>query len=148
MAFVSIMQASYLQTGVRRVVMEECCGCYWKCNVRIYYVKGDTCSLYTILKVQKRASGEKPVLLLCSHPPLALFVFFFFFLRCIYCIFWLRWVFTAVLGLSVVAVSGGYSSLAATLHLLCVGSLLLSRALGTQTSVVAVRGLSSCGTES
>ena len=79
MAFVSIMQASYLQTGVRRVVMEECCGCYWKCNVRIYYVKGDTCSLYTILKVQKRASGEKPVLLLCSHPPLALFVCFFFF---------------------------------------------------------------------
>ena len=87
--------------------MEESVGVTGNAAVMIYYVKGDTCSLYTILKVQKRASGEKPVLLLCSHPPLALF--FYFFLRFIYCIFWLWWVFTAVLGLSVVAVSGGYS---------------------------------------
>ena len=90
-------------------------------TVMIYYVKGDTCSLYTILKVQKRASGGKLVLLLCPRPPLALF-----FLRFIYFIFWLRWVVIAVLGLSAVAVSGGYSSLVATLHLLGVGSLLLS----------------------
>ena len=63
-----------------------------------------------------------------SHtaPTLLWHCFLILFLRFIYCIFWLQWVFTAVLGLSVVAVSGGYSSLVATLHLLCVGSLLLS----------------------
>lgn len=47
-------------------------------TVMIYCVKGDTCSLYTILKVQKRASGEKSVLLLCLHPPLELFFIYLF----------------------------------------------------------------------
>ena len=84
MAFVSIMQASYLQIGVCRVVMEESVGVTGNAAVMIYYVKGDTCSLYTILKVQKRASGEKPVLLLCSHPPLALFFNFIFKIYLLY----------------------------------------------------------------
>lgn len=47
-------------------------------TVMIYCAKGDTCSLYTILKVQKRASGEKSVLLLCSHPPLELLFIYLF----------------------------------------------------------------------
>ena len=46
--------------------------------------------------------------------------------------FWLRWVFIAACGLSVVAASGGYSSL------WCTG-------LGTRASVFVAYGLSSCG---
>ena len=66
------------------------------------------------------------------------FVFVFVF-------FWLRWVFVAACGLFLVATSGSYSSLQ------CMGFslwwLLCCRAwvLGTQASVVAARGLSSCG---
>ena len=70
---------------------------------------------------------------------------------CIY--FWLRWVFVAARGLSLVAASGGYSSL------LCAGFslwwLLLLRSTGsrhtgfsscgTRASVVVAHGLSSCG---
>ena len=75
---------------------------------------------------------------------------FFFF-------FWLHWVFIAAVGgLSVVAVSGGYSSLwcaGATLpcgarasH--CSGfSCCRAWALGAQASVVVARGLSSCGSQ-
>ena len=47
--------------------------------------------------------------------------------------FWLRWVFVAAHGLSVVAASGGYS-------LRCG-----ARFLGAQASVFVARGLSSCG---
>ena len=56
--------------------------------------------------------------------------------------FWLRWVFVAARGLSLVAVSGGYSLLR------CVGFLwwlLLLWALGARASVVVVHRLSSCG---
>ena len=60
--------------------------------------------------------------------------------------FFLRWVFVAVCRLSVVAVSGGYSSLRSTGFSLrwlpCCGG----RALGVQASVVVACGLSSCGT--
>ena len=64
----------------------------------------------------------------------------------IYIYFWLLWVFIAVRGLSLVAVSEG---------LLCCGarashcggfSCCGARALGTWASVVAARGLSSCST--
>ena len=66
--------------------------------------------------------------------------FFFFFF------FWLHWVFIAAHGLSLVAASGGYSSLR------CAGFslwwLLLLQSTGsrcTQASVVAAHELSSCG---
>ena len=65
----------------------------------------------------------------------------------IYLFICLPWVFVAVQGLSLVAASGGYSSLR------CVGfslwwlPLLQSMGLGTQTSVVVARGLSSCGSQ-
>ena len=59
------------------------------------------------------------------HPLLCLFFFFF--------LIWLHWVFVAARGLSLVAASGGYSSL------WCAGS----RSSG---SVVAACGLSSSGT--
>ena len=56
--------------------------------------------------------------------------------------FWLHWVFVAPCGLSLVAVSGGYSSWAS--H--CGGfSCCRAQALGVQASVVVARGLSSCG---
>ena len=48
--------------------------------------------------------------------------------------FWLRWVFVAVRGLSLVAASGGFS---------CCGA----RALGAWASVVVARGLSSCDSQ-
>ena len=63
--------------------------------------------------------------------------FFFFFYKFIY--FWPRWVFVAVHGLSLVAASGGYSSLR------CVDFslpwLLLLRSTGSRRA-----GFSSCGT--
>ena len=71
----------------------------------------------------------------------------FFFSKFIYLFiyFWLRWVFVAARGLSLVAASGGSFSLRCVgltvVALLCCGA----RALGTQASVVVARGLSSCG---
>ena len=66
-----------------------------------------------------------------------------FFKKIIY--FWLHWVFVAACGLSLVAASGGYSSLGyegfSLRCLPCCGA----PALGAQASVVAARGLSSCG---
>ena len=59
--------------------------------------------------------------------------------------FWLHWVFVATCGLSLVAVSGGYSSLR------CAGFssqwlfLLQSMGSSTRASVVVASGLSSCG---
>ena len=66
---------------------------------------------------------------------------FNFFLN-LFIYFWLRWVFVAARGLSLVAASGGYSSL------LCTGfSCCGARALGTRASVVVARRLSSCGAQ-
>ena len=68
-------------------------------------------------------------------------VTFFFLIVFIYLFiyFWLRWVFVAACGLSLVAASGGYSSLR------CAGFslqwLLLSRSTGCRCA-----GFSSCGT--
>ena len=53
---------------------------------------------------------------------------------------WLRWVFVAACGLSLVVASGGYSSLRYTCFF-CFGA----RALGMGASVVVAHGLSSCG---
>ena len=81
--------------------------------------------------------------------------FCLFFILFIY-YFWLRWVFVAACGLSLVEVSGGYSSLrcaGATLHCSaqashCSGSSCCkARVLGTRASVVVARGLSSCGSQ-
>ena len=81
-----------------------------------------------------------------------IFLFFFFFFN-----FWLRWVFTAAHGLSLVAASGGYSSLRCTgfsqrwLFLLqstgsrCEGSVVVAHRLQSTGSVAVARGLSSCG---
>ena len=60
--------------------------------------------------------------------------------------FWLHWVFVAVHGLSLVAASGGYSSLR------CAGFslrwlLLWSTGSRCSASVVVARGLSSCGSQ-
>ena len=85
--------------------------------------------------------GLKPV-----SPSLAGGGFFFFFLNetfylfvCLFVCFWLRWVFVAVRGLSLVAVSMGYSLLP------CEGFslqwLLLLRSTGSRRT-----GFSSCGT--
>ena len=66
---------------------------------------------------------------------------FFFFLINLFIYFGLHWVFIAAWKLSLVAESGGYSSLR------CVGfSCWETQALGTQATVVVVHGLSSCGT--
>ena len=70
-------------------------------------------------------------------------IFFFFFNLFIY--FWLCWVFVAVHGLSLVAVSGGYSSL--WFMGFSLQWLLLLRSTGSRRmgSVVVVHELSSCG---
>ena len=73
-----------------------------------------------------------------------LFAFIYFFYN-LFIYFWLHWVFVAACGLSLVAVSGGYSSL------WCMGfslqGLLLLWRTGSRhaVSVVVVRGLSNCG---
>ena len=76
-------------------------------------------------------------------------VFLFLFFNFIY--FWLHWVFIAVRGLSLVAASGGYSSLRCTGFSLW--WLLLSRSTGSRRtdfsscgSRALERRLSSCGT--
>ena len=56
------------------------------------------------------------------------------------------WVFAAVHGLSLVVVSGGYSSLWCTGFLLQWLVLLWSKDSGTRASIVAAHKLSSCGT--
>ena len=61
------------------------------------------------------------------------------------CMYWLRRVFLAARGLSLVAASGGYSSLWCAGFSLRWLLLLWSTALGVQTSVVVAHGLSSCG---
>ena len=71
-----------------------------------------------------------------------LFIYFYLFIY-----FWLHWVFVAAQGLSLFAVSRGYSSLRCTRASHC-GSFSCcgAQALVTCASVVAARGLSSCGT--
>ena len=102
----------------------------------LYLVGGSLFSLYLL-----EISPKNPTLVF-------LFVFLFFLKESILFIylFWLYWVFLAALGLSLVAVSGGYSSLR------CAGFslrwLLLLHSTGSrcaQASVVVARGLSSCG---
>ena len=62
-----------------------------------------------------------------------------YFFKLIYFYFWLCWVFVAVRGLSLVAASGGYSSLQCTGFSL--GWLLLLQSMGSRRAC----GLSSCG---
>ena len=73
-----------------------------------------------------------------GHGTLTFFLFVFVFNLFIFIYFWLRWVFIAACGLSLVAVSGGYSSL------WCAGFslqwLLLLRNTGSRRT-----GFSSCG---
>ena len=72
--------------------------------------------------------------------------YYYFFYKFIYFIyFWLCRVFVAVHGFSLVAVSGGYSSLQYAVFSLWWLLLLRSTALGAQASVVVARGLSSRG---
>ena len=59
--------------------------------------------------------------------------------------FWLHWVFIAACGLSLVAVSGGYSLLSARASHCSGFSCCGAWALGVQSSVVVACGLSSCG---
>ena len=85
----------------------------------------------------------------CSHTPIfssflscqrSLWLYFFIYIYLFYIYFWLCWVFVAVRGLSLVAVSRGYSSLQ------CAGFslwwLLLLRSTGSRCtgSVVVARG--------
>ena len=61
--------------------------------------------------------------------------------------FWLRWVFIAARGLSLVAASGGLLFVAVRGLLIAVASLCCGAwALGAWASVVVTHGLSSCGT--
>ena len=89
------------------------------------------------------------ITLTCFFPPCICFIYLFIYV-------WLRWVFVVARGLSLVAVSRGYSSLwradatlrcgARTSH--CGGfSCCRAWALGVWASLVAVCGLSSCGTQ-
>ena len=71
--------------------------------------------------------------------PLGWSVLFFFKLINLFIYFWLRWVFVAARGLSLVAASGGYSSLQCAGFLL--QWLLLLRSMGSRHA-----GFSSCGT--
>ena len=85
--------------------------------------------------------GELSVRLFCSF----LFILFIYFNKFIYFYFWLRWVFVAAHGLSVVAARGSYSLLWCAGFPLGGFSCYRAQALGVQASVVVARGLSSCG---
>ena len=81
----------------------------------------------------------------------SLFIFFFvkvFFLNefiCLFIYFWLHWVFTGARGLSLVAVSGGYSSLQCAGFSLQWLFLLWSTGSRSAGFSSVARGLSSCG---
>ena len=81
----------------------------------------------------------------CVVPVWCLFVFFYKFIYLFVFYFWLRWVFIAARGLSLVAESRGYSLLWCAGFSLWWLLLLGARALGTRASVVVAHGLSSCG---
>ena len=70
----------------------------------------------------------------------------YFILFYLFFYFWLRWVFVAVHGISLVTASGGHSSLRCKGFPLQWLLLLGARALGARTSVAVACGLSSCGT--
>ena len=81
--------------------------------------------------------------------PTFLYKFIFIFIY-----FWLHWVFVAAHGLSLVAASGGFSSLCGRGLLFivrashCSGfSCCGAQTLGTRASVVVARRLSSCGSQ-
>ena len=76
----------------------------------------------------------------CLWVVLILFIFFNKFIYFIYIYFWLRWVFVAARGLSLVVASGGYSSLRRAGFSL--QRLLLLRSTGSRHA-----GSSSCGTQ-
>ena len=100
---------------------------------------------------QSQSPNSSPPPLVSTHPlstsasPFLSWLLFFFLNKFIY--FWLRWVFAATRGLSLVVASRGYSSL------WCAGFslwwLLLLQSMGSRhvASVVAAHGLSSCGTQ-
>ena len=69
--------------------------------------------------------------LFCYHAKCLLVVSSFFFLICLFYLFyfWLRWVFVAARRLSLVAASGGYSSLAVHGLLIVVASLVAEHGL-------------------
>ena len=81
----------------------------------------------------------------CKLPQSLFFVLINLFILFIY--FWLRWVFVAARGLSLVVASGGYSSLRARASRCGGFSCCRARALGAQASVVVASGLSSCGSQ-
>ena len=74
------------------------------------------------------------------RPQVSFFSFFFFNFYLFIYLFWLRWVFVAAHGLSLVAVSGGYSSL------WCVG-FSLRWLLSLQSTGSRRKVFSSCGTQ-
>ena len=75
--------------------------------------------------------------------------FFFLFLKMyLFIYFWLHWDFIATHGPSLVAASGGYSSLQCAVFSLRCFSCCGARALGVQASVVVAHRLSSCGSRS
>ena len=85
--------------------------------------------------------GYKPKSRIAGHMITLCLTFFFKLIN----LFLLRWVFLAACRLSLVAVSGGYSSLQAS-H--CGGfSCCRAWALGTWASVVVAHGLNSCGSQ-
>ena len=69
-------------------------------------------------------------------------IFLLLFKICFLIYFWLRWVFLAAHGLSLIAVTGGCSSLQCA-GFSCCGAWVL----GVWASVVVARGLSSCGAQ-
>ena len=74
-----------------------------------------------------------------------LFYLFIFLNLFIYFYFWLRWAFLLRVGVSLVAASGGYSSLRCAGFSLGGLSCCRARAPGARASVVVALGLSSCG---
>ena len=86
-------------------------------------------------------------MVLAPPPPMSLaclskkYLFIYLF------IYWLRWLFIAACGLSLLAASGGYSSLRCAGFSYCGGFCCRAQAIGAQASVVVACGLSSCGSQ-
>ena len=97
---------------------------------------------------QTRARTRVPCIgrqILTTAPPGKPLNFFYLFIYLFIYLFWLRWVFVAARGLSLVVARGGYSRCSAQAShcsgFPCYGA----RALGARASVDVARGLSSCG---
>ena len=104
--------------------------------------------------ILRRRHKSKPYDCRLGNGFFCLFILFYFkFIYFIYIYFWLHWVFIAACGLSLVAVSGGYSllqcvgfSLRWLLLLWSTGSRRTGfSSCGARASAVVARGLSSCG---